>query len=114
MKTLILSLFVKHLYAILNLTINYGKPIGNGIITALNKKQAYERCGKIKSNKPNKGYEAAKAGLSILKMDQKKFKNSTPRIKIIQKIYNLLSGPMQILNILKINIKNLSKTYFEH
>ena len=59
-------------YAILNLTINYGKPIGNGIITALNKKQAYERCGKIKSNKPNKGYEAAKAVSSILKNGSKK------------------------------------------
>ena len=38
-----------------SLTINYGKPIGNGIITALNKKQAYERCGIKRSNKPNKG-----------------------------------------------------------
>ena len=37
--------------AILNLSITYNKPIGNGIITALNKKQAYERCGKIKSIK---------------------------------------------------------------
>ena len=58
--------------AILNLSINYGKPIGNGIITALNKKQAYERCGKIKSNKTNKGYEAAKAVSSILKNGSKK------------------------------------------
>ena len=58
--------------AILNLSISYGKPIGNGIITALNKKQAYERCGKIKSNKTNKGYEAAKAVSSILKNGSKK------------------------------------------
>ena len=53
--------------AIINLSVNYNKPIGNGIITSLNTKQAYERCGKLKSNKPNKGSEAARAVLSILK-----------------------------------------------
>ena len=58
--------------AILKLSIDYNKPIGNGIITALNKKQAYERCGKIKSVKPNKGFEAARAVLSILKNGPKK------------------------------------------
>ena len=52
--------------AILRISISYNKPIGNGIITALNFKQAEERCGKIKSNKPNKGLEAAKAVMSIL------------------------------------------------
>ena len=56
---------------IMNLSINYNKPIGNGIITALNKNQAYERCGIIKSNKINKGLEAAKAVLSILNNGQK-------------------------------------------
>ncbi len=58
--------------AIMNLSIKYNKPIGNGIITALNKKQAYERCGKIKSSKNNKGFEAAKAVLSILNNGTKK------------------------------------------
>ena len=58
--------------AIQNLCISYNKPIGNGIITALNKNQAFERCGKIKSNKPNKGLEAAKAILSIIKNGPKK------------------------------------------
>ena len=58
--------------AIMNLSIKYNKPIGNGIITALNKKQAYERCGKIKSSKNNKGREAAKAVLSILNNGTKK------------------------------------------
>ena len=57
---------------IINLSILYNKPISNGIITALNKKQAYERSGKIKSNKPNKGLEAAKAVLSILYNGPKK------------------------------------------
>ena len=52
---------------ILNISIKFNKPIGNGIITALNKKQALERCGKIKSTKPNKGLEAARAVVSILK-----------------------------------------------
>ena len=58
--------------AIMQLAITYNKPISNGIITALNKKQAYERCGKIKSNKPNKGLEAAKAVMSIIKNGPKK------------------------------------------
>ena len=58
--------------AIMNLAISFNKPIGNGIITALNKKQAYERCGIKRSNKPNKGLEAAKAILSILKNGTKK------------------------------------------
>ena len=58
--------------AILDLSIMYNKPIGNGIITALNKKQAYQRSGKIKSKKPNKGVEAVNAILSILKYGLKK------------------------------------------
>tara|TARA_B100000242_G_scaffold218489_1_gene159736 strand:- start:16 stop:441 length:426 start_codon:yes stop_codon:yes gene_type:complete len=57
---------------IINLSIFYNKPISNGIITALNKKQAYERSGKIKSKKPNKGLEAANAVLSILYNGPKK------------------------------------------
>ena len=36
---------------IMNLSINYNKPIGNGIITALNKKQAHERCGNLSQKK---------------------------------------------------------------
>ena len=58
--------------AIMSLTITFNKPIGNGIITALNSKQAYERCGIKRSNKQNKGLEAAKAVLSILKNGPKK------------------------------------------
>ena len=58
--------------AILSLSISYNKPIGNGIITALNNIQAKERCGIIKSNKPNKGLEAAKAVISILDNGPKK------------------------------------------
>ena len=58
--------------AILDLSIKYNKPIGNGIITANNKSQAYERSGKIKSNKPNKGLEAAQAVISILSNGPKK------------------------------------------
>ena len=57
---------------ILKLSIYYNKPIGNGIITALNMKQAKERSGLIKSKKPNKGLEAAKAVLSILNNGPKK------------------------------------------
>ena len=48
------------------------KPVTNGIITCFNKKQAYERCGIIKSKKPNKGLEAAKALFSLIKNGSKK------------------------------------------
>jgi len=50
--------------AIMNLSINSKKPIGNGIITCLNKKQAI---GRSSLSKKNKGKEAAKAVLSILR-----------------------------------------------
>ena len=58
--------------AIMNLSILYNKPIGNGIITAFNIKQAEERCGLGRSNKTNKGLEAAKAVMSILNKEPKK------------------------------------------
>tara|TARA_B100001741_G_C16050628_1_gene368585 strand:- start:110 stop:535 length:426 start_codon:yes stop_codon:yes gene_type:complete len=58
--------------AILELSITYNKPIGNGIITAFNLKQAKQRCGKNKSSKPNKGLEAANAVVSILMNATKK------------------------------------------
>ena len=58
--------------AIMNLSILYNKPIGNGIITAFNLKQAEERCGLGRSNKTNKGLEAAKAVMSILNNGPKK------------------------------------------
>ena len=58
--------------AILNLSITYNKPIGNGIITALNIKQAKERCGLVRSNNTNKGLEAARAVMSILNNGPKK------------------------------------------
>ena len=57
---------------ILNLSITYNKPIGNGIITAFNIKQAKERCGLVRSNKTNKGSEAARAVMSILNNGPKK------------------------------------------
>ena len=49
--------------AIMDLSIRYKKPIGNGIITCLNRKQALERADPLKKNK---GGEAAKAVLSVL------------------------------------------------
>ena len=51
--------------AIMNLSIQYKKPIGNGIITCLNRKQALERADPLKKNK---GGEAAKAVLSVLEI----------------------------------------------
>ena len=46
------------IYAIMNLSINYNKAIGNGIITCLNMKQAIKR--------KHKGKEASKAVMSVL------------------------------------------------
>ncbi|MBD1138088.1 6,7-dimethyl-8-ribityllumazine synthase [Pelagibacterales bacterium SAG-MED41] len=57
--------------SILSLSIKYNKPIGNGVITALNLNQAKQR-SKINSQKPNKGSEAAHAVISILKNGPKK------------------------------------------
>ena len=50
--------------AIMNLSVSFNKPIGNGIITCLNKKQALAR---IHINK-NKGKESAQAVISLLKI----------------------------------------------
>ena len=58
--------------AILKLTINFSKPIGNGIITALNMSQAINRSKKSTFKKPNKGSEAAKAVIYSLKNEPKK------------------------------------------
>ena len=49
--------------AIMDLSIRYKKPIGNGIITCLNKKQAIERAN---PDKKNKGGEAVTAVLATL------------------------------------------------
>ena len=58
--------------SILELSINFNKPIGNGIITAYNIKQAKNRSSITKNNKPNKGSEAANAVIMILKNESKK------------------------------------------
>ena len=58
--------------SILSISINYSKPIGNGIITALNKNQAKNRSNTSSKNKSNKGSEAANAVIVILKNEPKK------------------------------------------
>ena len=58
--------------SILNISTNYSKPIGNGIITALNISQAKNRSTLNSKNKPNKGSEAANAVIMILKNEPKK------------------------------------------
>ena len=50
--------------SILNLSTNYKIPIGNGLITCSNKRQAIARSD---LNKINKGKEAASAVLTVLK-----------------------------------------------
>ena len=55
--------------AIMNLSVEHKKPIGNGIITCLNRVQAAERSdnGERKNlSKKNKGEEATRAALSVL------------------------------------------------
>ena len=58
--------------SILSISTNYSKPIGNGIITALNINQAKNRSTINNKNKPNKGSEAANAVIMILKNEPKK------------------------------------------
>ncbi len=58
--------------AILSLSINFNKPIGNGIITALNSNQASQRSIKSNLKRPNKGLEAANAVISVLNNEPKK------------------------------------------
>ena len=58
--------------SILNLSVNFNKPIGNGIITALNLNQAKSRSSLINKKNPNKGSEAANAVIKILKNEPKK------------------------------------------
>ena len=58
--------------AILKLSIDFNKPIGNGIITAINMNQAINRSIKSTFKKKNKGSEAANAVISILKNEPKK------------------------------------------
>ena len=54
-------------YAIMDISIDYNKPVGNGIITALNLNQALKRSSIDKNYlKPNKGVEAANAVIAIL------------------------------------------------
>ena len=59
--------------ALMNLSIEYRKPVGNGIITALNQTQARARSGSEgwPLKKKGKGFEAAKAVIEILKSTSK-------------------------------------------
>ena len=58
------SLIISAINALMKLSIESKKPIGNGILTCINMKQALDRSNR-KGNK-RKGQEAAKATLSIL------------------------------------------------
>ena len=54
--------------ALMYLAIQNKKPIGNGIITALNKSQAVKRCGISNLTKSKgKGFEAAMAVIEVFK-----------------------------------------------
>ena len=53
-------------YGIMKISIEFGKPVGNGIITSQNLKQAKARSSLMNSPKPNKGSEAAKAVISVM------------------------------------------------
>ena len=57
---------------LMRLSIDSKKPVGNGIITALNKKQAIIRSSKSFLQKKNKGLEAANAVISVLNNATKK------------------------------------------
>ena len=58
---------------LIKISIDFNKPIGNGIITALTKTQAEKRSSLNKKKyKPNKGSEAAHAVISVLSKKPKK------------------------------------------
>ncbi len=58
---------------IMNISVSNKKPIGNGIITALNMSQAKKRSSLSMQNlKPNKGKEAAEAVISLFENEPKK------------------------------------------
>ena len=50
------------IYALISLSIKSKKPIGNGILTCSNKKQAFKRAD---PKKKNKGGDAANAAISV-------------------------------------------------
>jgi 6,7-dimethyl-8-ribityllumazine synthase len=58
--------------AIMKLAVDFNKPIGNGIITALNMNQAKKRSSSNYKLKSNKGIESATAVISVLKNEPKK------------------------------------------
>ena len=58
--------------SILDISVKYSKPVGNGIITALNLNQAMKRSNKDSFKKRNNGSEAANAVIDILKNGPKK------------------------------------------
>ena len=72
-------------------------------------KQALQRCKSTTSKKPNKGSEAANAVMSILLNGPKKFKNLSPRIKVIQKLYNSLMNPDALIDYPKSQYKKFIK-----
>ncbi len=55
---------------IMDVSLKYSLPIGNGIITVENEAQALARSS---DNHKNKGYEAAVAAIELLKLKQKKW-----------------------------------------
>ena len=71
--------------------------------------QALQRCKNTISKKPNKGTEAANAVMSILQNGPKKSKNTSPRIKIIQKLYNALMNPDALIEYPKSQYKKFIK-----
>jgi len=58
--------------AIMKLAVDFNKPIGNGIITALSMNQAKKRSSSNYKLKSNKGIESATAVISVLKNEPKK------------------------------------------
>ena len=58
--------------AIMDISVEYSKPVGNGIITSHNMNQAIERSSdEVDSAKSNKGLEAVKAVISVLNNEPK-------------------------------------------
>tara|TARA_B110000116_G_C16652250_1_gene497873 strand:+ start:351 stop:770 length:420 start_codon:yes stop_codon:yes gene_type:complete len=57
--------------ALMNLSITFKKPVGNGIITCFNKKQALKRSDPLKNNKGGEATEAVLSVLQVLKNEKR-------------------------------------------
>ena len=68
--------------AIMQISISYNKPIGNGIVTALNTKQAIARSNRFNSRKPNKLSKTEKTCTEKSQANQENFRKPNKKYRV--------------------------------